>query len=57
MAANSMLQMVSGDETNKLGAVEKDQRVNLLVSILARIAGTLSPEQAATIATVVRLEA
>jgi len=54
---NGLLQALSGSETDKLGAEQKDQRPNLLASIIGGIAGALSPEQAATIATAARIEA
>ena len=53
---HELLQALSGSESDKLGAEEKEQRANLLVSIIAGIAGALSPEQAAAIATAARLE-
>jgi filamentous hemagglutinin len=57
IVVNSLLQKISGKDSEMLGAEEKDQRANQLVSIIAGIAGALSPEQAATIANAARLEA
>ncbi len=57
IVVNSLLQKISGKDSELLGAEDKDQRANQLVSIIAGIAGALSPEQAATIANAARLEA
>jgi len=57
IVVSSLLQKISGKDSEMLGAEDKDQRANQLVSIIAGIAGALSPEQAATIANAARLEA
>ncbi|WFP06235.1 hemagglutinin repeat-containing protein [Achromobacter spanius] len=57
IVVNSLLQKLSGKGSEMLGAEDKDQRANQLVSIIAGIASALTPEQAATIATAARLEA